>query len=110
MSFRVILTARACRDRDAAFDWYAEHYSLDFADRWYAGLQEAVRSLSENPERCGLAHENDRFPFELRELRYGARKNKHRILFTIHENLILVLHIRHSARRDLTEDDLRRDA
>jgi plasmid stabilization system protein ParE len=106
MKYRVALTARAQQDRNAIFDWYAEHYSLDFADRWYEGLHSALGSLVANPTRCGLAHENDKFPFELRELLYGGRVNKHRILFTIHEDLVLVLHLRHSSRRDLREDDL----
>lgn len=106
MSFRVVLTARAERDRDSAYQWFADNYSRTFAARWYNGLQSALSSLAENPARCGLAHENDKFPFELRELLYGSRVNKHRVLFSIHEELVLVLHIRHSARRDLTQEDI----
>ncbi len=67
---------------------------------------QVVRSLSQNPQRCGVARENDKFPFEVRELLYGAKRRKHRVLFTIHDDLILVLHIRHYAQRDLTADDL----
>ena len=106
MSYRVVLTARAERDRDAAFDWYAENYSREFAARWYRGLSQAIRSLRENPLRCATAHATDKFSFELRELLYGGRRHKHRVLFTLHEDLVLVLHIRHSAQKDLTEDDL----
>jgi plasmid stabilization system protein ParE len=106
MSYEVVLTTRAERDRDAAFTWYADHYSLAFAARWYDGLTQAIRSLSQNPLRCGVAHENDKFSFEVRELLFGGRRHKHRVLFTIHNDLVLVLHIRHSAQRDLTEDDL----
>jgi plasmid stabilization system protein ParE len=106
MSFRVALTGRAEQDRDAAFDWYAEHYSRDFAIRWYEGIQSTLASLSQNPRRCGIAHESNKFSFEVRELLYGRRANKHRVLFTIHDDVVLVLHIRHSARRDLTEEDL----
>jgi plasmid stabilization system protein ParE len=106
MNYRVALTARAERDRDAAFSWYAENYSPGFAARWYDGLTQAIRSLRQNPHRCGVAHENDRFSFELRELLYGGRRHKHRVLFTIHEDVVLVLHVRHSAQQDLTEDDL----
>jgi len=106
MIYRPVLTARAERDRDAAFSWYAEHYSPEFAARWYEGLTRAIRSLSQNPLRCGTAHENDKFSFDVRELLFGGRRNKHRVLFTIHHDLVLVLHIRHSAQRDLTEFDL----
>ncbi|MEX2307573.1 MAG: type II toxin-antitoxin system RelE/ParE family toxin [Pirellulales bacterium] len=106
MKYRVVLTARAERDRDTAFDWYAENYSGEFAARWYHALRQAIRSLRDKPRRCALAHENDKFSFELREVRFGGRRHKHRILFTLHEDIVLVLHIRHSARRDLREEDL----
>ena len=106
MNYRVVLTARAERDRDAAFTWYAEHYSLEFASRWYQGIWQAVESLAQNPLRCGVAHENDKFSFDVHELLVGARRYKHRILFTIQDDVIVVLHIRHSAQRDLTAEDL----
>jgi len=106
MTHRVALTARAERDRDEAFAWFAENYSPAFASRWYDGLARAVLSLRENPLRCATDHENDKFSFEVRELLFGGRQHKHRILFTLHEDLVLVLHIRHSARQDMTEEDL----
>jgi plasmid stabilization system protein ParE len=106
MKYRVVLTARAERDRDLAFDWYSENYSREFANRWYRGLRQAIRSLRDAPFRCATAHENEKFSFELRELRFGGRRQQHRILFTLHEDMVLLLHIRHSAQRDLTEEDL----
>jgi hypothetical protein len=65
-----------------------------------------MRSLQRNPERCPKAHENVSFSFELYELLYGRRHAKHRILFRIYRDVVLVLNIRHAAQRDLTEDDL----
>jgi plasmid stabilization system protein ParE len=106
MIHRVVLTARAERDRDTAFAWYAEHYSPEFAIRWYQGIRQAIDSLVRNPLRCGMAHENDKFSFEVHELLFGARRYKHRVLFTIKDDLVIVVHIRHSAQRDLTADDL----
>ena len=41
------------------------------AARWYAGFSDALASLRENPERCPLAPENGRFPYEIHELHYG---------------------------------------
>jgi plasmid stabilization system protein ParE len=106
MTYQVVLSNRAERDRDSAYRWYSENYSVEFANRWYFDLAAAIRSLGDQPLTCGIAHENDRFSFELRELLYGRRQYKHRVLFTIENNLIVVLHIRHSSQRDLTEDDL----
>ena len=106
MTYRVVLTDRARRDRDDAFDWYAENYSPEFAFRWYRGISRAICGLKRSPERYGLAHESDKFAFELRELLYGGRRYKHRVLFVIEGNIASVLHIRHSSQRDLTEADL----
>jgi plasmid stabilization system protein ParE len=106
MKYNVSLTRRAEQDREDAFNWYSTNYSKTFAVRWYNGMTRAIRSLQRNPERCHKAHEDDRFPFDLYELLYGKRRNKHRILFRIHRDAVIVLHIRHSARRDLTENDL----
>ena len=38
---------------------------------------------------------------ELRQLLYGKRHNKHRILFTIRDNDVIVLFVHHSARAEL---------
>jgi len=42
----------------------------------------------------------------VRERLFGGRRHKHRVLFTILDNQVIVLHVRHSSQRDLTEDDL----
>jgi plasmid stabilization system protein ParE len=105
MTYRLILTPRAKQDRDRAFQWYSDHYSKRFADRWYQGVARAIESLRRNPLRCHKAFENDYFSFELYELLYGRRRNKHRILFRVEGDLVVILQIRHSAMRDLTDDD-----
>ena len=100
------MTRRAENDRARAFDWYAANSSIAFAARWFNGVTRAMHSLANMPERCHKARENSCFPFELFELLYGKRLVKHRILFRIYKDVVLVLHIRHSAQSDLTEDDL----
>ena len=106
MTYQVVLTKRAEQDRDQAYNWYREHYSREFGIRWYNGLHEQLQLLANNPTRCPEARENDLFPFEVREVLYGKRRKNHRALFTIHKDLVVVLHIRHTAQQDLTEDDL----
>jgi hypothetical protein len=80
--------------------------SPEFALKWFVGITEAIESLSNSPLRCAKALECDKFPFELRELLYGTKKNKHRILFTVVDDVVNILHIRHSARRELKEKDI----
>jgi plasmid stabilization system protein ParE len=106
MKYIVSLTQRAEQDRESAFQWYASHYSEAFAVRWYNGITRAMRTLQRDPKRCHKAHENDSFSFDLYELIYGKRRSKHRILFRIYKDVVLILHVRHSAQRDLTEEDL----
>ena len=106
MSYRLDITDRAKQDRDRAFDWFRANYSEGFAARWYEGISDAIVSLTGDPLLGHKAPENDRFPFELYELLYGKRMNKHRILYTVQNDMVLVLRIWHSAQRDLTEEDL----
>ena len=107
MTLRVILTARA---KDALHDsaqWWAEHRSLEQAVRWYDGFLDALDSLREQPNRCPLAREHRRFPYEIRELHYGlGSRPTHRAIFTIRPDAVLVLTVRHAAQGDIEPGDL----
>ena len=56
-------------------------------------------SPAQFPERCSLAPESGRFPFEVRQLLYGNAPHIYRILFTIGRNTVYVLHIPHARRQ-----------
>ena len=67
---------------------------------------DALRSLSENPQRCALAPENDLLVFEARQLHYGlGAKPTHRAVFVVRPNQVLVLRIRHLAQQNIIPDD-----
>ena len=107
MTKPVNLAKRAKAELHGNARWWAEHRSQQQAQRWHDGFIDALESLAENPERCPLARENDRFPYELRELHYGlGSRPTHRAVFTIRPDMVLVLSIRHAAQADLAEDDL----
>lgn len=107
MSHEVRLTRRAEQQLNDAVDWWAEHRSPEQAERWHAGIVNAMLSLGANPLRCRLARENCSVPIELRELLYGwGRRPSHRILFTVRQDRIVVYAIRHVAQDELTVDDL----
>jgi plasmid stabilization system protein ParE len=105
MTHKLIITPRAARNRDDAFEWYCANYSKEYADRWYDGISKAVESITANPLLCHKARESHLAPFELYEFLFGKRRYKHRILFTIENDAVIILRIRHSAQRDLTGDD-----
>jgi len=57
------------------------------------------------PLRCSLAFENNFFELEIRQLLYGKGKNIYRILFTVTEQTVYILHVRHSAQQPLSPDE-----
>jgi plasmid stabilization system protein ParE len=88
--------------------WIAEHRSPAQAERWYQGLFARIETIADQPLRCPVIAESRRFPEELRELLYGRRPNKYRIIFTIRGTDVVVLYIHHGARDELRPDEDRR--
>jgi plasmid stabilization system protein ParE len=101
MTFRVETTAAAEQDADAILDWLISQHAGDAGTRWFVALQEAIASLAEFPKRWPLAPESAVFPFEVRQLLYGHAPHVYRILFTIENKTVYVLHIRHGRRQPL---------
>ena len=98
MTYRIIIEPTAEREIRSAVRWKTEHASPRVAARWYNGLLKKIGTLHRHPSRCPLAGENDKFPEEIRELLYGRHKqHKHRIIFTIRDDAVHVLYVRHSA-------------
>jgi plasmid stabilization system protein ParE len=102
MAYRVETTARAERDADRLLGWLIAQRAGETGLRWFEGLEEAIATLADMPERCPFAPENARVPFEVRQLLYGRRPNVYRILFTIEGGTVYILHILHGRRRPLT--------
>jgi plasmid stabilization system protein ParE len=104
VTFRVIVQPRAAEDLKAAAIWIARD-SQERAQVWLEGIAKAILALQSFPNRCALAPENDAFEFEIRQLIHG----QYRVLFTVSAQTeeVLVLHIRHTARRPVSSDDLR---
>lgn len=99
---RIEVTARARDDADEAFTWLAAKVSPTFAVSWYQGLFEQIETLAKLPTRCPVAAESVKFADEVRELIYGKRRHKHkyRILFSIYDDLVLILTVQHTSRRE----------
>jgi plasmid stabilization system protein ParE len=105
MAHAVHLTARALREIEETLEWLAER-SRAAALRWHGQLLEAVRSLENHPERCGLAPESEWFPGEIRQLLHGKRRGVYRILFEVRGNTVYVLRVRHSSQALLEPGEL----
>ena len=101
--YRLDITERARDDADAAYAWMAEHISPDFAEEWYRGLFKQIETLTKHPTRYPVARESGKLAEKIQELVYGKARHKHkyRILFTIRDDVVVILYIHHSSRRDL---------
>jgi plasmid stabilization system protein ParE len=88
--------------------WWSENRSAEQAFRWLEGFEQALASLADHPERCGIARESDAFEVVIRELYYGLRSRAtHRAVFEIRNDEVIVHSVRHLAQRDLTPEDIR---
>ena len=76
------------------------------AARWYYGLLNAIESLSEHPQRCSVAPENDAFEYEIRHLLYGRKGRRYRVLLTVVGDTVHVLHFRHWAQQPMAAREI----
>jgi plasmid stabilization system protein ParE len=105
MTFQVEITPIAEAQIEQVYRWYRER-NPEFADRWFRELMNTIATLQEKPQRCALAVEHEIFPEEVRQLLYGKAKNVYRVLFTIRDNTVYALYVRHSAQAPLTLNDI----
>lgn len=100
MAYQVIIEAPAQEDIKATLDWMTEASSKR-ATIWYYDLMEAIESLANFPRRCAHAPENKYFKEEIRQLLF----EKYRVLFTIRDEYVHILHVRHHAQHQLSSDE-----
>jgi plasmid stabilization system protein ParE len=102
MAYHVEITLHAEQDAEAILDWLLLQQSGKAGIEWFLAVDEAFASLVKFPERCSIAPESSQFPFDVRQLLYGRKPNVYRILFTIDEDKVVVLHLRHGRRKAVT--------
>jgi len=102
--YQVIIQSEAEQGIKEAYLWVSNYFPRQ-ARSWLEGLCKLILSLEQMPLRCSLAFENDFFEEEIRLLIYGRGKNTYKILFTVIENTVQILFIRHSAQSPLVPND-----
>jgi plasmid stabilization system protein ParE len=98
MEFRVDLTPRAQQDLDRIYDWAVSSAPLA-GQRWFERFENNILSLSNFPKRCLAEPKLSSQRRTVRMLVFGTTRNKYRVYFTIRAEAVIVLHIRHGARR-----------
>jgi len=102
MKFAVEITNTAWAEIEEAYDWLAKR-APTAAARWKENLLAAIDTLESFPAGCSIAPESEYFGREVRQLLYGKRQHKYRVIFEIREKVVVVLRVRHGARRFLGE-------
>lgn len=105
MEFQVKLTRNAKLEIESAYLWL-KNLNPNYADQWFRDLMNTIATLQDKPKRFALARENDDFPEEIRQIVYGKSINKYRIIFTIREDIVYILYLRHSAQSLITFNPL----
>jgi plasmid stabilization system protein ParE len=107
MNFRILYSDQATTDIRQAMEWWRDNHSAEQARRWIEEIFPAIETLQRDPERFPLAPETDLHPSGLRQLLFGVgRSVTHRVIFTIQDDAVWVLAVRHVARRELRPEDL----
>lgn len=101
MKYKVEITRAAENELEKAYCFISNDSPVN-AVRWREKFYELTRALSRFPKRCGLALENEFLNFEVRQQLHGS----YRILFTINGQRVIVLHVRHAARRRVSADTI----
>ncbi|HVB82225.1 MAG TPA: type II toxin-antitoxin system RelE/ParE family toxin [Candidatus Binataceae bacterium] len=101
------ITERAAREICDATAWWARERSTDEAERWYQGIRGAIAGLATLPRRCPLIADQEGLNYETREFHYGSGSTPtHRVIFAIVGEQVVVLAVRHFARRPFDSEDL----
>lgn len=105
MSYVIVFQPKALRRLEEEYDRVTTAAPLR-GPIWFHGLVDAIDSLAEMPDRCALAPENQLVAPTIRQLLYGKRPHVRRVLFTMVDNTVRVLTIRHAAQGDATIEEL----
>jgi plasmid stabilization system protein ParE len=94
MKFAVVTPRAAERDFNRIMEYIAAR-SKAGAEAWARAFDKALVRLEDDADSCPFAAENEHVEFEVREILFKTRRGLiYRILFTIRENTVIILHIR----------------
>jgi plasmid stabilization system protein ParE len=83
MAFRLDVSLEALADVDAIAGYILERGSSKSAAQWFNGIIDAIRSLSELPNRCPVADESEHLQREVRLLLHGKRNRRYKVYLAI---------------------------
>jgi plasmid stabilization system protein ParE len=103
MAFRVEPSAQAQQDLNDILEWLLEQGAGEAALRWFFKLEEAIASLSEMPLVIPSPPRARNFHLTCVNSFTDFRPHQYRVLYTIENDMVILLYIRHGRRRRLGE-------
>ena len=114
VTYRLEISPRAVRDIDFAVVRFSELEGEKIAAEWQLGLVSFFETLSIHPRRFPLAREHRAFASEIRQAIYSRSSNsvRYRLFYRVSDStlpfpIVLLIHVRHSAARDITRKQAR---
>jgi plasmid stabilization system protein ParE len=105
MAYRVVIMPRAEHDLRTIYQ-YIRRNAPRAGNDWLRRARKAASSLARYPERCPLAPESAASEEPIRELLLGSgNRGTYRFLFTVAEQIVYVLHVRHGSMLTLSPDE-----
>lgn len=98
MGFRVELTPQAETDLEEIFDWVARQ-ARHRAPVWFARLESAILSLGVSPRAVSYRSGFESRATPCKQLLFGRRRHVYRVYFSVLDDVVKILHVRHGARR-----------
>ncbi len=106
MNYHVLLTHKAEQDVESALRWFDEQSANAAGTRWFARLMDQIATLESHSDRCPVTPEALEIGLEIRELGFGRRRGRYRLLFRIDGKSVVILRIWHGAGCHLTRRSL----
>ena len=103
MSHSVVI-AKEAKDNITAISSYIAQDSPSNALRWRQRIRERIRSLQNFPARHEIAYRAETSDSKCGMRYFGV----YRILYVVEVERVVVISVRHGARRPLTHDEVRR--
>lgn len=104
MRLPVVVTDRASQDIETSFDYIFER-SPQAAEKWRQGIARFITGLAILPASHPLAEKTDDLNLQIRTALFGKRQLKYRVYYYVSAGAIVVMHVRHGARKAPIRED-----
>jgi plasmid stabilization system protein ParE len=105
MTYRLKITRRAKRDRDACFDYILAR-SPQGAFRWLDAFEDAAAAVLTHPH-YGVAPESEDQEETIRQKLFGTPHGRtYRLLYVVRDDVIYVIHVRGAGQDVMAADEI----